>query len=75
MTQTLERTERELRESQKDLAKLMKGATDTQQMLVDTLNVKLRYENIIKNLIANDEEESSLPVLVVIDSTSSPEPI
>lgn len=55
----------ELSQSQCDLELLMSSAKDVKQMLDDIINVKLRYELIIQNLIENDEkdERQKLPVL------------
>ena len=43
-----------LQDSKKTMNKLIKGATESRQLLQDTLNVKLRYEEIIKAILENE---------------------
>ena len=49
--------------------KLMKSTKESQKMLTDTLNVKLRYEAIIKKLLENEANGIQLPVHYVIGNT------
>ena len=40
-------------------------------MMEETLNVKLRYEEIIKSLISNEEKGSNLSVVEVVAMTQA----
>lgn len=63
--------EAELKSSRKQNGKLKEKKRELVNILTDVLNVKLRYEQIIKRVIENDkkEEEKRLSVLAVIDNS------
>ena len=55
--------------TEKSLEKLQNLYKKNQTYLTDTLNVKLRYEQIIKNLISNEEADFRASVVEIIATT------
>jgi hypothetical protein len=47
----------------------MKSAKDIQQMLIETINTKLRYEQIIQNIQENERIGLNFTVSEIIKST------
>ena len=52
------RKESKIKESSKTIGKLEAGMIEITSLLEDTLNVKLRYEEIIKRIMQNEESKS-----------------
>ena len=50
----LEKCEAALKESKKTINRMVKNGQEMRQLLEDTLNVKLRYEEIIKAILFNE---------------------
>ena len=46
-------------EARKNLNRLYKNAKESRLLLQETLGVKLRYEEIIKNILKNEKEEGA----------------
>ena len=67
----LVKRDNELRQQQKAHDKSKKKYLDLLSQFTDTLNVKLRYEQIIKNLMENDQSSNKQrkTVIDVIKST------
>ena len=57
--------------SLKDLSQLRQSYKELKAMMEETLNVKLRYEEIIKSLISNEEKGSNLSVVEVVAMTQA----
>ena len=56
-----------LKEAKKSISSYKAKEKETAQMLYDTINVKLRYEQIIKNLIENEKnghEQTTIEIIV-----------
>ena len=60
----LEKRDTAIQESKKTVNKLVKSGQETRQLLQDTLNVKLRYEEIIKAIMENEKKGSKLRISV-----------
>lgn len=58
-----------LEEGFKKIQKLQNQYDSSQTLLVETLNVKLRYEQIIQNLINNEKDGNKSSTIKVIAST------
>ena len=58
-----------LQDSKKTMNKLIKGATESRQLLQDTLNVKLRYEEIIKAILENETKGNLRSAHAIIANT------
>ena len=54
----LEKRDATLQDTKKTINKLVKSGQETRQLLQDTLNVKLRYEEIIKAILENEKKAS-----------------
>ena len=54
----LEKRDATLQDTKKTANKLVKSGQETRQLLQDTLNVKLRYEEIIKAIMENEKKAS-----------------
>ena len=59
MTVKLSKCEDHLLEARKNINKLYKNAKESRSLLQETLSVKLRYEEIIKNILKNEKEEGA----------------
>ena len=57
--------------SLKDLSQLRQSYKELKAMMEETLNVKLRYEEIIKSLISNEQKGSNLSVVQVVAMTQA----
>ena len=57
------------------MAKLKKDLQEKTEMLSETLVVKLRYEQIIKNALANEKRSNPKPLEDIIARTKQPEAI
>ena len=55
----LEKRDATLQDTKKTINKLVKSGQETRQLLQDTLNVKLRYEEIIKAIMENEKKASN----------------
>ena len=53
----------------------MKVANEVQQLLHESLQVKLRYEKIIKSVLKNEQSGSQIPVRDIIAMTRSMTPL
>ena len=67
----LEKREATVLESKKTINKLVKSAQESRQLLENTLNVKLRYEEIIKALMDNEKQKVTKSVQEIIKSTQA----
>ena len=56
LTAKLSKCEDHLIEARKNLNRLYKNAKESRLLLQETLSVKLRYEEIIKNILMNEKE-------------------
>ena len=61
--------EQQLNEAKQQIKKLNKNDKQVSNLLQQTLNVKLRYEEIIKNVIENEKSGNSLTVKEIIHNT------
>ena len=59
MTVKLFKCEDHLLEARKNINLLYKNAKESRSLLQETLSVKLRYEEIIKNILKNEKEEGA----------------
>ena len=65
----LKMKEQQLNEAKQQIKKLNKNDKQVSNLLQQTLNVKLRYEEIIKNVIENEKSGNSLTVKEIIHNT------
>ena len=52
----LEKRDSTLQDTKKTINKLVKSGQESRQLLQNTLNVKLRYEEIIKAIVENEKK-------------------
>ena len=65
----LKMKEQQLNDVKQHIKKLNKNDKQVSNLLQQTLNVKLRYEEIIKNVIENEKSGNALTVKDIIHNT------
>ena len=71
LSMKLEKRDTALQESKKTISRMVKNGQETRQLLQDTLNVKLRYEEIIKAIMENERKGNTHSVQEIIKKTEA----